>query len=347
MATDPARRLEPVIRLAPAKVNLTLAVLGHPPRRLPRPPQRDGPARPRGPPRRCRVAAARRRRTRLHVDGLRPGARRRQPRPAGDRRRPPRRRGRSGAAASRRRPSPPAWRSGSRSPPGWPAARRTPPPRPTRRSRPGAWTLDDATRHRLAAELGSDVPFFLAGGPALVEGRGERVTPLRWLRDADPAGRSPGPAAGDARRAAISTPAAFAAWDAGARLGRRRRAPGVGAPRRRAPRRGCASRTCWPGRRVLAAANDLAPAAAIVEPGLVPFKRALLRLLARPVGLSGLRPHPLGALSFACRGGRGRRRASARRIAAGELPAPGPREPFVAADPHPAAGKPADPGRQP
>lgn len=41
----------------------------------------------------------------------------------------------------------------------------------------------------LAASLGSDVPFFLAGGLALCEGRGERVTPLshywppsmRWL----------------------------------------------------------------------------------------------------------------------------------------------------------------------
>jgi 4-diphosphocytidyl-2C-methyl-D-erythritol kinase len=30
----------------------------------------------------------------------------------------------------------------------------------------------------IAAEVGSDVPFFLHGGSALVEGRGERVTPL-------------------------------------------------------------------------------------------------------------------------------------------------------------------------
>src|SRR5438552_7865174 len=41
----------------------------------------------------------------------------------------------------------------------------------------------------IAAELGSDVPFFLSGGLALCEGRGERITPLaaqwphimRWL----------------------------------------------------------------------------------------------------------------------------------------------------------------------
>ena len=37
----------------------------------------------------------------------------------------------------------------------------------------------------LAAELGSDVPFFLYGGTALAEGRGERITPLPPLRHAD------------------------------------------------------------------------------------------------------------------------------------------------------------------
>ena len=46
-----------------------------------------------------------------------------------------------------------------------------------------AWGVDPGAdgRAAIAAELGSDVPFFLAGGPALVEGRGERVTPLAWL----------------------------------------------------------------------------------------------------------------------------------------------------------------------
>jgi 4-diphosphocytidyl-2-C-methyl-D-erythritol kinase len=32
--------------------------------------------------------------------------------------------------------------------------------------------------HRMAEQLGSDVPFFLYGGTALIEGRGEVVTPL-------------------------------------------------------------------------------------------------------------------------------------------------------------------------
>ncbi len=43
-----------------------------------------------------------------------------------------------------------------------------------------AWGLG-WTRHELAkaaAELGSDVPFFLAGGPAVCRGRGERVEPI-------------------------------------------------------------------------------------------------------------------------------------------------------------------------
>ena len=50
------------------------------------------------------------------------------------------------------------------------------------------WGLghDEADLMELASQIGSDVPFFLHGGTALVEGRGERVTPLpdarpRWL----------------------------------------------------------------------------------------------------------------------------------------------------------------------
>ena len=42
------------------------------------------------------------------------------------------------------------------------------------------WGLDlprDALEH-IAARLGSDVPFFIHGGTALAEGRGERITPL-------------------------------------------------------------------------------------------------------------------------------------------------------------------------
>jgi len=47
----------------------------------------------------------------------------------------------------------------------------------------GLWglRLDDERLMTLAAEIGSDVAFFLHGGTALAEGRGERVTPLADL----------------------------------------------------------------------------------------------------------------------------------------------------------------------
>jgi hypothetical protein len=148
------------------------------------------------------------------------------------------------------------------------------------------------------------------------------------LRDADPAHDRPGlllvtPTCG------LSTPAAFAAFDAGAR-------PGMGAARLASEhladelRRGLRVADLLARSGVLAGANDLAMAAAVVEPGLVPFKRALMRLLQRPIGLSGSGPthwavYPSHAEAAAA--------ADAVRAAidAGDLPAPGPRPPFVAA----------------
>ena len=194
-----------------------------------------------------------------------------------------------------------------------------------------AWDvgLGDDERHALFAELGSDVPFFLAGGPALVEGRGERLTPLGWLRDADEHHDRPGmlqvtPAVG------ISTPESVRAWDDGARAmsGASRLASAHLAEELRGGRLKIADLLARAS--VLASANDLAPAAAVLHPELVPFKRALLRLLGRPVGLSGSGPthwalYPSHAEAAAAADGL--RTA----IASGELPAPGGRDPFVAA----------------
>jgi 4-diphosphocytidyl-2-C-methyl-D-erythritol kinase len=326
MATDPARRLEPVVRIAPAKVNLTLAVLGTRP---------DGfhdlhsVMVPIDLADRISVAVAPPGGgDTLHVTGYDPG-------PSADNlvlR----------AIVAARRAARPEW--GNPEPPP-PLAVRLEKRIPVAAGLAGgssdaaaaadaafeAWgvTLDRGARLRLASELGSDVPFFLAGGPAVVEGRGERISALQWLRDADRTHDRPGlllvtPSCG------ISTPAAFRAWDEGARVvgGAARMASLHLAEELRNGRLRVADLLARAS--VLAASNDLAPAAAIVEPGLVPFKRALLRLLARPVGISGSGPtHWAFYASYA------EAAAAAevvrRAIAAGDLPAPGPHEPFVAA----------------
>ncbi|MGI9585643.1 MAG: 4-(cytidine 5'-diphospho)-2-C-methyl-D-erythritol kinase [Acidimicrobiia bacterium] len=41
--------------------------------------------------------------------------------------------------------------------------------------------IDDDTVHDIAQSIGSDVPFALSGGTSLVEGRGERLTPMKPL----------------------------------------------------------------------------------------------------------------------------------------------------------------------
>ena len=81
---------------------------------------------------------------------------------------------------------------------------------------------------------------------------------------------------------------------------------------------------------VLASANDLLPATALVVPTLVPFKRALSRLLGRPVGLSGSGP-TLWALYPSENEAADAAEVVRSTLRAGDLAAPGALEPFVTA----------------
>ena len=143
-----------------------------------------------------------------------------------------------------------------------------------------------ALRRRAAVRLGSDVPFFLADGAAVVTGRGEVVDPLPPLRGAPPGVLLVTPAA------AVTTSAVFAAFDADP----------AGAPRDHSSTRASSEHLALEWRAglrtdalvsragVLASANDLAEAADVVLPGLRTLRRALVRRLRRPVGLSGSGP---------------------------------------------------------
>jgi 4-diphosphocytidyl-2-C-methyl-D-erythritol kinase len=151
-----------------------------------------------------------------------------------------------------------------------------------------AWGLEvpGPTRLEAAARLGSDVPFFLADGPALVEGRGERVTPLPVLVGGPAGGLLVTPVL------AIRTVDAFAAFDAGGPA-----APAdPGSTRLSSQHLADELRTSLSASDLaaragaLAVANDLAPAAFHLAPGLLQLRRALSRMLGRPVGLSGSGP---------------------------------------------------------
>jgi 4-diphosphocytidyl-2-C-methyl-D-erythritol kinase len=185
-----------------------------------------------------------------------------------------------------------------------------------------AWgaDLDETSHQAVAARLGSDVPFFLAGGPALVEGRGEHVAPLHGLHGV------PGVVL-VTPRLTVRTPDVFEAFDAIRHQGDDavRMSSAHLAEELRA-KLSAADLVARAG--VLASANDLLPATALVVPDLLPFKRRLSRLLHRPIGLSGSGP-TLWAL-YASEPEAIVAAARVREaIDAGELVAPGSGAPFV------------------
>jgi 4-diphosphocytidyl-2-C-methyl-D-erythritol kinase len=285
--TGSVDRLSPVVRLAPAKVNLTLAVVGR---------------RPDGFHALHSVMVATTLADRLSMAPLAPGA--------------------AGAADSLHvtgfDPGPPAdnlvlravalARLAARLT--WPGAPGEPPPLAIRLEKRvpiaaglaggssdaaaaldaalEAWGADVSLRDRLAvgARLGSDVPFFVVGAPVgIVEGRGERVEPLVGVR-----GRQPGlllvtPGI------AVSTADVYAAFDGGA--GPADRGATLQASRHLADElaAGALSSTQLADRGgVLASANDLLVATGSVAPDVVRFRRSLARLLGRRVGQSGSGP---------------------------------------------------------
>jgi 4-diphosphocytidyl-2-C-methyl-D-erythritol kinase len=188
----------------------------------------------------------------------------------------------------------------------------------------GEAVLSRRERQALAARLGSDVPFFLVDGLALVEGRGEQVTLLpEAIRGEPPGILLVGP------RIAVPTPAVFAAFAAsGAALN--------GATRQTSEhlaaelRRGLTARTLHDRAGILASANDLLPATAAVEPSIVPFRRALARLTGRPIGLSGSGP-TLWVLYPSLDEARAAEIVVRRAIEAGSLVTPGEGPAFIAA----------------
>ena len=330
-ATDPARRLTPVVRLAPAKLNLSLAVVGRRP---------DG-------------------YHELHSVMVRLDLADRLSRRPGRRRRPTRSTS-TGSIPARARTTSSCGRWPARARPSGPAG-----PDPAGRHPPLAARLDKripvaaglaggSERRRGGARrrargvgrgadhpraapgsprrLGSDVPFFLADGAALVEGRGETVTPLPGSSASRrrPA-RDPAPGA--------PTPDVFAAYDAGAR--QRPVPPGrsSAAPRRRAPGRADGPGARRAGRRARRAPTTSCPPRATVEPGLVASPARAVPT-ARPTGRSvRLRPDPVGPLSFAGRGRRRGRRGSAA-LAVADRPIVGAGEPFVDGHDHRRTGRP-------
>jgi len=137
-----------------------------------------------------------------------------------------------------------------------------------------------------AASVGSDVPFFFADGPALVEGRGDRVTRL-----AAPLGNPIGVLLVTAGLG-VSTTAAFRRFDEGgeATPADQRSTHLTSEHLAHELRTGLRATDLVARAGVLTTANDLVNATALLVPELRTFRRALARRLGRAVGQSGSGP---------------------------------------------------------
>ena len=187
-----------------------------------------------------------------------------------------------------------------------------------------AWRApaDLVDRAAIAAAIGSDVPFFLAGGSALLEGRGERVTPLPDLAG------SPIGVLLVTPTIALSTADVFAVFEGlGTGSGATRLTSEHLASEWRAAM-GAGGLIARAG--VLASANDLAAAASAVAPTLLPFRRAVTRALGRPVGQTGSGP-TLWALYPSLEEAEAAAAELHDAAAAGRLPAAGESPPSIAA----------------
>jgi 4-diphosphocytidyl-2-C-methyl-D-erythritol kinase len=194
-----------------------------------------------------------------------------------------------------------------------------------------AWRaeIDDDRRRQAAAATGSDVPFFLVGGPALVEGRGERVTPLNGFTGDPPAVVLVTPAAPSSTREAfalLDVDPRAQPWHRGStRLSSEHLAAELGPGYAPMDAKDLVRRAG-----ALAIANDLAAAADILVPGLRQLRRALTRLLAVPIGLSGSGP-TLWALYPALGAAEDAATAIREQLRLGLLDSPGEGAPFVTA----------------
>jgi 4-diphosphocytidyl-2-C-methyl-D-erythritol kinase len=188
-----------------------------------------------------------------------------------------------------------------------------------------AWGLPLGNRRfrRLAAGLGSDVPFFTLGGWALAGGRGERLSPLPPVPDVGVLLVTAG--------IHVPTGEAYAAWDAaraahGARQQpRSRRAPSAAVALAARIRAGMTARELS----AIVPENDLWDGVVTLVPDLAAFREELRALLGRPVHLSGSGPSLFalyGTPPEAERAARVVRRA----LDAGSLRAPGGAETDVA-----------------